>query len=207
MGESAKSAEAKRILERYVCEVVVEFDLCPWARTSRRNGEIGVEILLGTPTIADWIAGVRRAFAPGIRVAMVVAPELTIELAALHEVRNAVTAQLPETGVAEFHPHAAFDLATPARLVPFLRRSPDPMLQVVPLALLAGVRTTSLPDRAQQAQILSGVSVESRDIAAQIATANHAMVAARHAEIEAALTSIAEDRRTSYARVGISACP
>jgi hypothetical protein len=207
MGESAKSAEARRILDRYIREVVVAHDLCPWARAALADHEIGVEVVLGVPAIADWIAAARRAFAPAIRVAMIVAPELAIDLAAFRELRDAVADQLPDTGVAEFHPRAALDLATPARLVPFLRRSPDPMLQLVPLALLDGVRSAPLPDRGRQAQILAGTVVESRDVGAQIAAANHATVAARHAEINAALAAIAEDRRAAYARVGISAIP
>jgi hypothetical protein len=207
MGEPAKSAEARRILERYVREIVVQYDLCPWARTTLANGELGIEVVFGAPALADWLAAARRAFAsPAIWLAMIVAPELAIELPAWRALRDRVAAQLPETGVAEFHPSAALDLATPARLVPFLRRSPDPMLQLVPLALLDRVRASPLPDRARQAQILTGGEVEARDVGAQIATANHATVAARHREIAAALDAIATDRREAYARVGITAC-
>jgi hypothetical protein len=207
MAEPAKSAEARRILERYVLEVVVAYDLCPWARVAWDNGEVSVEVLLGTPGLADWLVAARRLFgSPTTRVAMIVAPELAIELPALRELRDRVAAQLPEAGVAEFHPRAALDLATPARLVPFLRRSPDPMLQLVPLALLDRVRASPLPDRAAQAQILAGTAVPSRDVGAQIAHANHATVTARHAEIEATLADIAADRAAAYARVGITGC-
>lgn len=206
MAKPAKYAEVRRILERYVVEIVEAYDLCPWARTARLDGEIGVGVVFGAPSIDDWVTAARAAFAPETRVAMIVAPELAIELPALRDLRDRVAAALPDLGVAEFHPRAPLDLATPARLVPFLRRSPDPMLQLVPLALLDSVRASPLPDRARQAQILAGAQLPSRDVGAQIAATNHATAGARHAELVAALDAIAEDRRAAYARVGITAC-
>ncbi len=202
--DATKVAEVRRILERYMVEVVESYDLCPWARTARVGGELGIEVLFGTPASADWIAAIRRATAdPAIRVAMIVAPELDVGLPELRAIRDGVAAALPAYGIAEFHPDAALDLATPPRLVPFLRRSPDPMLQVVPLALLDIVRASPHPDRTTQAKILAGGDAPSRDVAAHIAATNHATVSAEHAAIERALTAIAEDRDTAYARVGI----
>jgi hypothetical protein len=205
--EPAKYAEVRRILERYVVEIVEAYDLCPWARTARLGREIGVGVVFGTPTIEEWVTAARGAFSAETRVVMICAPELAIELPALHDTRNLVAAALPDLGIAEFHPHAPLDLATPARLVPFLRRSPDPMLQLVPLSLLRSVRASPLPNRTRQAQILAGAPIPTRDVGAQIAATNHATTTARHAEIVTALDAIADDRRTAYARVGISACP
>ena len=188
-------------------EVVEKYQLCPWVRSARENGEIGVEVVLGTPTPGAWIAAVDRAFAePKIRVGMIVAPELVIDTIDLRGIRDHVFALRPSYGIAEFYPTAALDLATPPRLVRFLRRSPDPLLQLVPLALLDSVRSSALPDRALQAQILLGRAAPPRDVVAEIAVANHVMVSAQHAEIEATLADIARDREASYARVGLSAC-
>jgi hypothetical protein len=206
MPETGKRAEVRRILDRYLVEVVEKYDLCPWARTARDNGELGVEIVLGTPSLEDWIVAAKRALAgPSTRVAIVVAPELVIDRIVLHTVRDRV-ASATGAGVAEFHPDASLDLATPARLVPFLRRSPDPMLQLVPLALLAAMKGSSQPDRACQAKILGGHVAARRDLGDVIAAANHTTVVAEHAAIEATLAAIAADRRTAYAGVGISEC-
>ena len=143
---------------------------------------------------------------------MVVAPELAIARPALAALRDQVAAALPAAGVAEFHPDAALDLATPARLVPFLRRSPDPMLQLVPLALIDAVRATHGAPPAvltRQAMMLGGHAAPARELAVEIAAANHATVAAAHAAIAAALDDIAADRRAAYARAGINRgrCP
>jgi hypothetical protein len=193
-------AEVRRILTRYLVEVVERFELCPWAHAARLGHEIAIEVVLGSPDEAAWIAGARAALArPGTRVAMVVAPELAIAPAELRRVRDRVASAIADAGVAEFHPDAALDLATPARAVPFARRSPDPMLQLVPLAILDAVRAEhKAADRARQVAILRGApaDVSVRD---RIAVANHATITARRVEIETVLADIAADRARSYA--------
>ena len=198
--------EVRRVLDRYLVEIVEHYDLCPWARTSRTGGELAVEILWGTPTIDEWVAASARAFASAdIRVAMLVAPQLTITRGALHEVRDRVAKRADALGIAEFHPGATFDGQTPARLVPFLRRSPDPLLQCVPLALLDQVRGPPLTvERSAQIAMLvraGGIHAVKPPIADRIASANHARVS--QAEFEAKLAEIGQDRCEAYARLGI----
>lgn len=202
-----RSAEVLRILDRYLIEVVERHELCPWARAARLGGEIGVTIAWGAPSEDDWVAAAEALLArPGVRVAMVVAPELAIAPAALSALRDRVAMRLPQAGIADFHPEAALDLATPARLVPFLRRAPDPLLQLVPLALLDAVRAPPpAADRAAQARLLGGVGAPPRaDIAERIAAANHATALRDAGAIEAVLEEIAADRAAAYARAGIS---
>jgi hypothetical protein len=143
---------------------------------------------------------------PVTRVAMVIAPELATSREAFGALRDRVAARIPSAGVAEFFPSAALDLATPARLVPFLRRSPDPLLQLVPLALIDAVRAAPpAAGLAQQASMLRGHAASPASAPAdRIAAANHAIVAEAHAAIAAVLDDIAADRRAAYARVGIS---
>jgi len=205
--ETRRRTEVLRILHRYLTEVVEEYDLCPYARMARERGEVGIEVLWGTPTVDAWAAAAASLFArEGVQVAMVVAPELVIGAVALHNVRGEVATRVATAGVAEFHPDAPLDLASPARLVPYVRRSPDPLLQFVPLSVLANVRGPSpTVDRFHQAQALGGVSPPPRrDVADTIADANHAMVSAAHAAITRTLEDIAADRRRSYDAVGIS---
>ncbi len=219
-----RSAEVHRILARYLVEVVERHELCPWARATRGQGALAVGILWGAPTLEAWIAEAERLLASELpasragRVVMVVAPELTIPRPAFAALRDRVAARIPHAGVAEFHPDAPLDLATPARLVPFLRRSPDPLLQLVPIAHLDAVREAArapgparapaVPALAAQAAMLGGSAAPPRaELATRIAADNHATVARVHAEICATLAAIAADRAASYARAGISACP
>jgi hypothetical protein len=204
---SEKLAEVRRILDRYLIEVVEGFELCPWAYTARTSDEVGIEVLWGEPTPAMWAdAGERLLANPKTRVAMIVAPESAATSADLRAMRDHVGTRVRIAGIAHFHPDAALDLASPPRLVPFLRRSPDPLLQLVPLALLESVRgaSTVVVDIAQQAQMLKGELPPLRaDVADRIAETNHERVSKDAAAVTALLEDIARDRRESYARVGI----
>jgi hypothetical protein len=202
-----KFAEVRRLLDRYIVEIVETYDFCPWAKAARTGGELAVDVLWDTPALDQWIAAAERLLArPETRVAMVVAPELAATPAELRAIRDRVAARIPNAGVAEFHPDATLDPGTPARLVPFLRRSPDPLLQLVPLELLDRVRAyPAVVDITEQAQMLGGLAAPLRgDIADTLAESNHARVAVDHAAIAAALDDIAADRRRSYAHAGIA---
>jgi hypothetical protein len=199
--------EVRRLLDRYLEEIVESYDLCPWAHAARTGEELAVDILWGTPAIEAWVAAAMALLArAGTRVAMVIAPELVVSPAELRAVRHDVANQIKGAGVAEFHPDAPLDHATPARLVPYLRRSPDPMLQLVPHELLAAVRTPQ-PRAApldQIQMIRGGVAPARGDVGDRIAAANHTRVTRDVATLEARLVDIRADRATSYARAGIS---
>jgi hypothetical protein len=205
-----KPAEVRRILDRYLVEVVEAYDLCPWAKAARLAGEITVEIVWGTPSLDDWAHAARAALAVSPthvalapRVAMVVAPELVIDREAFAGVRDAIAARVRHAGVADFHPDAALDLGSPARLVPFVRRAPDPLLQLVPLAILDQIRSAPpIAERAQQAQILGGHAAPPREeVASRIARVNHVTVSTQVDRITAIFDDIAEDRARSYCSI------
>jgi hypothetical protein len=202
--QDPRQAEVLRLLDRYLVEVVEAYELCPWARPARLNGELAVSVLFGEPSLAQWTAAAEALLARrGTLVAMVVAPEFT---GGLRAIRDRVAAAIPTAGVAHFHPDAPFDLTTPARLVPFLRRSPDPLLQLVPLALLDAVRAAPpTAGLANQAQMLGGRAAAARgDLADRIAAENHARIAADPTAIATRFAELAADRARSYARVGIA---
>jgi hypothetical protein len=206
--DDPRQAEVLRLLDRYLVEIVETYELCPWARAARTGGELATAVVWGPPTVSHFVTAAAELLArPTTRVAMVIAPEFSGDLRAL---RDRVAAALPAAGVADFHPDAQLDLATPARLVPFLRRSPDPLLQLVPLALLESARGATPPrvaERATQAQLLAdhnAIAAPRQDAAARIAAANHARVTADGVAITAVLDDIADDRARSYARAGIA---
>ncbi|HEX4451043.1 MAG TPA: hypothetical protein VH143_09250 [Kofleriaceae bacterium] len=202
-----RELEVRRLLDRYIEEIVEAYDLCPWARAARTGGELAVATLWGTPSSEPFAAAANELLSrPETRVAMVVAPELAVTPTELRELRGEVAKLVTIAGVAEFHPDAPLDATTPARLVPYLRRSPDPMLQLVPHAILASVRTPQ-PRYAtlDQLKALNDLAAAPKqDIGDRIAATNHARVAADGAAIEAKLVEIFADRDASYARVGIS---
>lgn len=207
VSQTRRRTEVLRILERYLVEVVEKYSLCPWARMARERGEVQLEVLWGTPTVDDWVAAAETLFTrPKVQVVMIVAPELVIKPTRFHSARNDVSTRMQSVGIAEFHPEAALDLLSPARLVPYLRRSPDPLLQMVPLSLLESVKGESQTvDRMHQVQALGGVGAPPRrDTGDRIADDNHATVSASHAAITSTLADIAADRRRSYELLGIA---
>jgi hypothetical protein len=203
----ARAAEVRRVLERYLVEVVEKYELCPWAKPARLGDEVAIEVLWGIPTVEAWSEAARGLLGRSeTRVAMVVAPEIEATPSELRIIRNRVASRITTAGIADFHPDATADVGSPARLVPFLRRSPDPLLQLVPLSLLDSVRAAPpAADLAAQAEMLSGQAPPPRgDVADRIAAENHERVTRVMGDFEAVLAAIAEDRRRSYLRVGIT---
>jgi hypothetical protein len=205
----ARAACVHRILHRYLVEIVEAYNLCPWAFGARQQGEVAAGIVWGeAPTIEAWVAEASRlVVSPNARVIMVVAPELDDDARGLREIRDEVARHLPHLGIAHFHPDAALDLATPHRLVPFLRRSPDPLLQLVPHKILDAVRppSTVVVDVADQAAMLRDLAnLPKPHPVERIADDNHATVQAAVDELLARHAAIAADRAASYAALGIS---
>jgi hypothetical protein len=204
---TARRAEVIRVFERYLVEVVEAYDLCPWATGAREGGEVAVEVLWDTPSDDAWTAAAEALLGlPATRVAMVIAPQCGLSPSELRTLRSRIATRIPHAGIAEFHPGATLDLATPARAVPFVRRSPDPLLQLVPLAILGPIRgTPPSVALARQAQMLGGTaSPARRDAADRIAELNHATLVRAHDEIARTMEAIAADRDAAYARAGIS---
>jgi hypothetical protein len=202
-----RAQEVRRLLDRYIVEVVEAYDLCPWSRSARLGGEVGIDVLWGTPTLDMWATCADALLATGVRVAMVVAPELACTSSELRAIRDDVSSRVKNVGVAHFHPDAPLELASPPRLVPFLRRSPDPLLQLVPLELLDSLRTGTqvVSESTLQAQMLAGTAPVPRDdVGDLIAVANHTRVTRDAVAIQATLEDIRADRERSYARVKIS---
>ncbi|MBK7538203.1 MAG: hypothetical protein IPI49_23140 [Myxococcales bacterium] len=206
-----RAAEVHRILERYLIEVVEAFNLCPWAYAARTRGELRVEIVWGpTCELTTTCDQARQALtSPGASVVMLVFPELLGGARAIDALRNGVAMRLPEAGVAAFGPHGNFDLGSPAKLVPFLRRSPDPLLQLVPFSILDALRqprtTLMTAELAVQARVLSGLGPPPpTPLVDAIAERNHATVAPDGGRaLSRVLADIARDRAQSYQRAGI----
>jgi hypothetical protein len=134
------------------------------------------------------------AAAPQTAIGLVIWPRLTLDAAGFatlaEQVRRADRARRPPDAgppflIAAFHPDLRTTPPTAApSLVPFIRRTPDPTLQLV--------RTT----------LLDALARGGRDVSAEIAAANFATVAARTpTALDDALRDIRRDRDDSYARL------
>lgn len=138
--DTAWTREALRLYRRYQLEIVEACGLCPWAEHARVGGHVTERVLLADDPL------------PGALAAIVeLAPQKSIEIALLIFPKLAVTRQAFEKWVAKlqaadkthhplgeipfmfaaFHPDADADTSSPERLIPFLRRTPDPTIQLV----------------------------------------------------------------------------
>lgn len=183
----AWTREALRLNARYVEEIVIGWGLCPWAAQAWRTGAVSRRVLLAPDADATAVLAFVDAIAgdPATSIGLLVWPRLSLDAAAFgafaEQVRRAERARhQPPFLIAAFHPQLREEPPPDrASLVPFIRRTPDPTLQLVRARLL-----DALPD----------------DVSPQIAGANFAAVQQRTAAaLDQAVRSIHQDRAASYA--------
>lgn len=210
--------EATRLYERYALEVVERYDLCPWASRARRGGEVRAEVLLQRdpadlePTLAR-IA--ELAASETVTIGILLYPTLRLGRLDfehfLRRLRHTDTAR-HELGcvpfaMAAFHPDAQADQTDADRLIPFIRRTPDPTIQLVRRSALEAVRAQSDQGTAfAHVGMLSPVgqpppaapSVRDRIALRNLETVRSVGASA----LDAVFVDIARDRAESYTRLG-----
>jgi hypothetical protein len=222
LGERLR-AEATRLYLRYAAEVVERFHLCPWAADARAAGRVQVCVLVeaGDPLRASAEALEALASQEAVDIALLVLPTFEIGrtaferfVAGLREQHAAQHAlgQAP-FALADFHPDAPLDAASPERLVPFFRRTPDPTVQAVRRRRLDEVRRgadhgTELLDP-QHLRLLASGDLEAwarrpAPLHTRVIQANHRTLTRHGPEaICAVLDDIMADRARSYAALGL----
>ncbi|MBK9036343.1 MAG: hypothetical protein IPL61_34700 [Myxococcales bacterium] len=196
----AEIAERARAYARRYVEIIERFDLCPWAAPAGARGEVWIAAC-DEGDLEDVLA--RFAATPTAVVGLVALPGFAGDLTALRRLRGRLNeAPIGRTlALAEFHPDAPLDTGNAQRLIPYLRRSPDPMLQAVRHETLASLRKgTTVLDPAAQAAILAGQTIEPvRDIGDRIADTNFERVQREGAALAAALDELIRARRAEPA--------
>jgi hypothetical protein len=214
-------AEARRLFLRYAEEVVEALGFCPWARDARLAGRVRIEVLMEADVehTARVVDAVERDTAHDIGILLF--PTIVLDRVAFRrfaaDVRDrcAATAANDDArvAIADFHPNAEADLASPERLVAFVRRSPDPLLQLVRERALASVRKVAdVGTRFLDLEALSDAptksSVPAESVSERVARANLRTVERLGvADVRARIEAIHADRDRSYARLGLSPAP
>jgi hypothetical protein len=213
-------SEAKRVHLRYLVEVVEAFGLCPWAKEARTKGRVNMHVTLVTALDPSVLLAEVEAcmHAPETEIGMLICPLLPVTPKQFRHVTAGIRAAEErqrargeqQIAIADFHPIAAFDVTTPERLVPFLRRAPDPMLQIVRTDVLARVRRsqdhgTSYFDPSMLAS-LDQLSAPTPSLAARVAQANaRTLQQIGQDKLEAILRDIHADRHNTYEALGVTA--
>jgi hypothetical protein len=186
--------ESLRVNARYVEEIVIDWDLCPWAARAWQDGRVGRRVMLDlAPEVAPVLAFVDELCAtPSQAIGLAIFPRASTTVAAFgtfaERVRRADHARRPPDArapflLAAFHPDsgAGADLRNAAQLVSYVRRTPDPTLQLV------------------RASLIDELTRDGRDLSADIAAANLAKVGLRDpSTLAALLDDIRRDRDAAY---------
>ncbi len=216
--EERLETEALRIYGRYQREFVEALGLCPWAVRAREEGKVAVQALLepAEGLLAPTLAAVDRLGADeGVEVGLLVFPRSAATRAEHEAFVSAVRerdAELhqgsPPMAMAAFHPDAEADFSHPSRLVPFIRRSPDPVIQLIRRTSLEAVRKRT-SDRGtaflDPSEIDFGAMLEAparAPLHERVAESNRETIQSMGVEeAERILAAIVADRDESYLRL------
>ncbi|MDP3274416.1 MAG: DUF1415 family protein [Deltaproteobacteria bacterium] len=212
---------ARAVYARYAAEIVEAFDFCPWARRAREDDQVRIEVISEqTPTLAQTLAvSDQLAARDETAIGLLLFPRVQWSrgawqrfVADLHTLDAASVRPLQKVfAAAAFHPSAEAVVEDPRRLVAFVRRTPDPTIQLVRHEVLQRVRSKDPPetlfvDAKQIETYLQNITVNppARPIAERIAQANRATVVTQGVEhIEALLRDILRERNTRYQPHGV----
>jgi len=198
---------------------VERFGLCPWARSARESGQVVLRVVFSEDP-DDFEASLSRlaelhqaADGGGTPdIALFIYPLLGLDRLGFEDYARrlraraeARPAKLDAYAMAAFHPAASADLSHPDRLVPYVRRSPDPTLQLVRKGALSSIKgletgTAFLDVSALSLDALSALAgPQPKAVRERIAEQNLATVkAVGPAAIDAILTDIAQEREALH---------
>lgn len=212
----ALAREAVRVYRRYAIEIVEALRFCPYAERCRLEGRTRELVSLDDALHVERVLPLVHAAARDgqVEIGLLLFPRLTIErLAFARFVEQLRRAHQDEPGglvmaMEGFHPDAPADLSSADRLVPFVRRTPDPTIQLVRHEVLLRVRRagdhgTAFFDPSRMSLEALLAAPAPKPLHRQIAEANLETTRARTVEaIERIHDDIRRDREESYARLG-----
>ncbi|HYJ08350.1 MAG TPA: DUF1415 family protein [Polyangiaceae bacterium] len=202
-----------KVYERYAVEVVERFGFCPWARSTRESGSLSLRVLFSTnqhdfDESLELLRELHHDTNTG-DIALAIYPLLDLDRLAFEDfvrrLRAAAQPSLDAFAMAAFHPRAAADLSHPDKLVPYVRRSPDPTLQLVRKSALSAIKGLSSGTAFIDVTALSALGLKAlqdpapKPVRERIAEQN--LTAVREvgpATIDAVLTDIARERETGH---------
>ncbi len=140
-----------KVYERYAVEVVERFGFCPWARAARESATVVLNVIFSSNQ-DDFSESLERLVdlhddAEDADIALFIYPLLDLDRLPfegfVRRLRGSAEMHRPlldAFAMAAFHPAASIDTTDPDRLVPYVRRTPDPTLQLVRKSALSGIK-------------------------------------------------------------------
>jgi hypothetical protein len=214
----AFESEVVRVYRRYQSEIVEACGLCPWAERARIDAKTREWVILETDRASSEssLAAMSELFTHDrLEIAFLIYPRLKATRVEFERfvgrVRDADSKRHPLGRIpfmfAAFHPEAAPDLSSPERLIPFLRRTPDPTIQLVRASVVEKIRGRT-PQGTQffdSKTLLSEIAPPQPAMREKIAQGNFETVQKIGVEeLKRRLDDIRRDRNESYQRFGES---
>lgn len=209
--------EATRLHQRYMLEIVEHYGLCPWATRARVGDHLRVEVCLqpDDTSLEPALAGLERwRVDSAMEVGFLLFPRLPLPRSDFDRFVGAI--RTAESGRHElgsapfamvgFHPEAAPVLDDAERLIPFLRRTPDPCIQVVRIDVLDRVRGT-VPEGTQfvDLALLEAAAAKPPELSVRERVGRTNLQTLRRIgvdEVRDRMDAIRLDRHTTYAKLG-----
>jgi len=209
-------AETTRLYRRYESELVDAHGLCPYAAQARRDGRVRELVLLQRDmrSTAPSLAAI-DALDEDADLVLLIYPRLPADRAPFEQfaarVRDAEVARrvlgTAPFVFAVFHPLATADLGDAERLIPFLRRTPDPTLQLLRTSVLERIRGAVAhgtefvdPRNLDLLEQTSAPTLRERIAQANLGTTNRVGVET----LKRTLDAIAEDREATYRALALA---
>lgn len=226
--EARLVTEATRLCRRYIDEFVLHFDLCPWAAPALQAGRVQITVLTDVlvesedahPLIAKVVQQLTLAASrTDVELVLLVFPRCSLDRLAFERFQRDLRDAMQEPtdvgmrsafALAAFHPDAPLDLQSPERLIPYLRRSPDPLLQAIRTTTLHRLEPTNPSGTGfvtpEQLLALTVPLPQHPSLRLRVARANLATFHERGGqEMEEKLADIFRDREACYASIFTSA--
>lgn len=225
MSDAELIREALRIYRRYATEIIERHAFCPWAERARLDGHVTERVLTQSDAtdMAPSLDAISELDAdPAIEIGLLIYPRLQLaRLEFEHFVGQLRREDTPRHALGEvpfamaaFHPDARADLSDPERLIPFIRRSPDPTIQLVRQSVLDRVRSRSpegtafIDPASLDLELLLAEKEKEKTtlpLRQRIARANQETVSeVGVGELDSQLADIFRDRDETYARLGVA---
>jgi hypothetical protein len=212
-------AEALRLNARYVEEVVVGWDLCPWAARAWRDGEVERVVFPQTRPEARAVAAFVEQISarPRCSIGLAIFPRVDLSVSAWDRFAEEVRRTGGPFLIAAFHPQPRGEPRAQPRAEPRAQPRAEPHAQprgeprAEPRAgraspanaaeLVSLIRRTPDPTlQLVRASLIDALAAGGRDVSGEIARANFATVTARDpARLAALLDDLRRDRDRAYA--------
>jgi hypothetical protein len=212
---STLEAEALRVNARYVEELVIGWDLCPWAARAWRDGEVERVVFPHTRPEARAVAAFVEQISarPRCSIGLAIFPRVELSVSAWDRFAEEVRRTGGPFLVAAFHPQPRGEPRAQPRAEPRAQPRAEPRAQpraepragraapASPAELVSLIRRTPDPTlQLVRASLIDALATGGRDVSAEIAEANFATVTARDpARLAALLDDLRRDRDRAYA--------